>query len=198
MINFFIALFGGLFYGGKYISERSKDKAYDMNMQLYDKRFDKLKSQITVYDDVAIPLKEYILSGEHFDEICEEFAADFEFVLGEDWKSKLQIPPNPLRLDPRNRDAYSFSIPANHLTWVFRLMLASQGKMYIIDLMGHSLSIGGFRDEEICLKFAQRIEMHMQKYIPEFRFVVPDTGDRCTDRYLAIESLCNKPYYRLW
>ena len=131
MFEFFIALFGGLFYGNKYSNEKAKLKAYDDRQSAWMSTLESIQSRYVASAELERWAKDFILKGDHFEDICNWFAEDFRYVFGANWKDKLRIPPKAPVLDPKvyKNDAYSFSVPANHITWVYHLLLAKKGKI---------------------------------------------------------------------
>lgn len=134
------------------------------------------------------------------------FAEDFRYVFGENWKDKLRIPPKPPVLSSKN-DAYSFFIPVNHITWVYHLLLAKNGKIdHCIPSYGYS--IGGINNKDMSIKFAECIEAQLLNAgVRGIRLALElDTicgtiqrlpNDVCGG-HIKIESLCHFPTYRLW
>ena len=201
MFELFIALFGGIYYIVKILCKQSQEINY------VTKASDRQNTRISLMSKLCLDSKEefaiqnYILSGEHFDEICDKFEEDFQFVFGEDWRNKLIIPPKPPILNPKiyKRDAYSFITPCNHITWVFRLILASMGKVSseMFSQMGYAC--GGDRDQEMCTKFAQRIEMRLRESGVNDIYLMQEL--RCSDIFgqsIKIRELCTYPSCRPW
>lgn len=204
MFDFFITLFGGLYYGRKYLNERSKDSNANKRIGDYNILRTDIESKLSASYHEEKQTKEYILSGNNFEEICKRFSSDFEFVFGELWQEVLQIPPRPPVLDPKiyKNDATSFCIPNNHIYWVYALLLASQGK---IDqwMLSNGYLIGGIEDSDIHIKFAQCIEKHLRKYNPSIALVLEKQRDYITPERpyggcLKVQQLCLYPTYRLW
>lgn len=214
MFSFFTALFGGLYYSGKYLKEKSKDN--DANKRISD--YNILRTDIKSKFDTSLQeerqAKEYILSGANFEEICERFSNDFEFALGSGWKDILDIPPKPTYRIPiaGNYTNHDLSLPCNHIYWVYSLLLASQGKIdqwYLTSGFG----VGGIDDADMNIKFAQCIEKHLRKYdssatlMLETRYrILSKKGDR--EYYITrerpyggdikLQELCCYPSVRLW
>lgn len=209
MFELFIALFGGLFLAGKYFSEKAAARSFDRRQHDYQVARDNIETKYAASYELEQWAKEFISSGEHFEEICGLFAEDFQYVFGDDWKNKLRIPPRPPVLDPKvyKNDAYSFLIPANHIYWVYHLMLAQKGKIDHWNITS-GFSIGGIYDKDMNVKFAERIERRLLnagvqgvKLVLELKDVclgVPRTPENLCGGDIKIESLCHYPTHRLW
>lgn len=204
MFNFFTALFGGLYYGRKYLKEKSKDNNANKRISDYNILRADIESRLSANYLEEKQTKEYILSGDNFEEICEKFSSDFEFVFGKLWREALQIPPRPPVLDPKvyKKDATSFYIPNNHIYWVYAILLASQGK---IDhrMLSNGYLIGGIEDSDIHIKFAQRIEKYLCIYNPSVTLVLERQKEHITPERpyggcLKVQQLCLYPTDRLW
>ena len=184
-------------------------KAYDQRQKLYSfMRLDIVSRYVASYD-LEKWAKELVLSGNHFDDICNWFSEDFQYVFGDDWKEKLRIPPKVPVLDPKiyKSDAYSFLLPVNHITWVYHLLLARKGKIDK-DIPGFGYPIGGVGYKDMCVKFAERIEHNLiNAGVQGVRLVleldmlcgtVQRTPENLCGGNIKIESLCNYPTHRLW
>lgn len=198
MFDFFIALFGGLYYGGKQIHEKSKLNTYEKSAAIQEACRSRLQAKICTSFQTEQDTKSYILNGEHFEKICSDFEDDFRFVFGSGWRELLRIPPKEPVLNPQiyKKDAYSFYVPANHIYWVYRLILASKGK---VDrgMLTSGYSIGGIKERGMCIKFAQRIEQRLLNAgVCDVHFVLEQNPDY--EDSIKIETLCNYPFKRIW
>ncbi len=209
MFELFTALFGGLYYGGKYLCEKANESSYDNRMKKIEYARENIKFKYVASMELENWAKDFILSGEHFDDICDWFADDFRYVFGENWKNELRIPPRPPVLNPKiyKKDAYSFSMPINHITWVYYLLLAKEGKIdSMIPTFG--FPIGGINEKDMCIRFAERIERRLIdcgaddiRLALELDNITTDhrrTPDEVCGGDIKIESLCVYPTYRLW
>lgn len=198
MFNLFTALFGGLYYGGKYTHEKSKINKYEKRMEEYEKSYNDLQSALCISFNSEQQIKEYILSGNHYEEICRQYAEDFKFVFGSKWEYILRIPPLPPVLNPKvyKHDAYSFYVPCNHIYWVYRLMLASRGK---VDhgLLTQGYSVGGMSEREMCIKFAHCIERRLRQLGHPNLTLVLERNPHGADA-IKVDLLCNHDYERMW
>ena len=219
MFNLFIALFGGMYYGSKSTYEKGKLKKYDDNQKNFQDKLSRIRAIYRATSNRTQMIKEKILSGRYYEEICSKYEEDFKYVFGQRWNDILSIPPKPPVLDPKlyKSDAYSFRVPANHICWVYHLMLADEGKLddwVIYPTSG--LLVGGLDDIEMCTKFVRRIEQHLiRRGINDIRFVFqPDScwaqnpwepvpkpyskKKMCGGKFI-IEALADKRYTnRLW
>lgn len=92
MFELFIALFGGAFYVGKYLIEAVKLKVYEERQLARTITLESIKARYVASYEMEQWARYFISSGEHYDDICNWFAEDFQYVLGKDWKEKLHIP----------------------------------------------------------------------------------------------------------
>lgn len=202
MVDFFIALFGGLYYGGKYLNEKSKSKAYDRRVALYNATRNRIESYVADYSTEQWA-KNFVLSGKNYDKICDWFANDFRYVLGSDWKSKLQIPTHSMYVA---RGMNPWSDPRAHVMWVYHLVLARRGK---IDsrIPSYGYPIGGSKNKKKAIKFAKRIEERLHSAgVPDVRLALEldmvgryrRTPNDVRGGHIVIESLCHNPTHRLW
>lgn len=207
MFEFFIALFGGLFYGNKYSNEKSKLKAYDERRAIHEATYNDVQSRYVASYETERWAKDFVSSGEHYDEICSWFAEEFRYVLGKDWKEKLRIPTKFLPMSCIYGKQYPWSMPSAHIMWVYHLLLAKQGK---IDhgVPGFGYPIGGINDKDTSIKFAECIEGQLLnagvrgvRLALELDYICSTkrrtSSDLCGGS-IKIESLCHHPTHRLW
>lgn len=196
VLCFLIALFGGIYYYCKYIFEKAQSAACDKTLNTQKQLRDQLKARLCVSFEEERRIKDYILSGKNFEKICDDFQSDFKFVFGANWKEVLRIPPRPPVLDPKTyrHDAYSFEVPANHIYWVYRLMLASRGKVdtwMIFD--GYMVSPP---DKNMNFRFAQCIEKRLIKAgVNDVCFVLEQCPLGNTIKFN--KTLCTYPYFKI-
>lgn len=211
MFEFFIALFGGLFYLCKYCNEKFKEASFDERQMTYRAIRNSIESRYVLNDEAEREVKNFVSSGEHYDEICSLFAEEFRYVFGEDWKEKLIIPkllfPIKCTCSKKITPFPLPMLPSVHSTWVYHLLLAKQGK---IDhtVPGFGYPIGGIKDKDMCVKFAECIEKQLiNAGVKDIRLVLELDNICCTIRRtpsdvcggnIKIESLCCYPTHRLW
>lgn len=208
MFEFFIALFGGLFYGNKYSNEKAKLKAYDERRAAYEATYNDIQSRYVASCETERWAKDFVSSGEHYDEICSWFAEDFRYALGKDWKEKLQLPTKFLPMSCiYGKQSYPWSMPSAHIMWTYHLLLAKQGK---IDhcIPGFGYPIGGTNEKDMSIKFAECIEGQLLnagvrgiRLALELDMMYGTTRRTSSDLcggHIKIESLCHYPTHRLW
>lgn len=217
MVNFFIALFGGAYYAGKFLSESNAmaqtDKLCEQRLQLNKEYLSKYV--LSEYEQEQ--LKKEIFSGAKYEYIITEFADDFRFVLGDDWKNELAIPPHISlgNVDVVKYDNYFCSpmAPTFHMDWVYHLMLAERGKIDFYAFWD-GYRIGGYmgyeyavENTDTCLKFAQCVErrllstganIHLEFEVdkPGYKGIWP--RDSLTGGCLKIKELCPHRTERVW
>lgn len=207
MFEFFIALFGGLFYGGKYINETQALKNCDKQRELHALTYNDIQTRYVADLQTEHEVRDFISSGKHFEDLCNWFQDDFRYVFGDTWRDKLQIPPkHPVLNFKFYKKDDLFSLPNNHITWVYHLLLAKQGK---IDhkVLSNGYPIGGVNEKDITVKFAECIERQLlNSGVQGIRLVLEldnlygvqrTSSDLCGGN-IKIESLCHFPTYRLW
>lgn len=130
MFELFIALFGGLIYGSKYFSEKAKMKAYGERQAVHQAIYNDVQSRYVASYETEQWAKDFISSGEHYDDICNWFAEDFQYVLGKDWKEKLHIPKKFLPISCiYGKQSYPWSMPSAHVMWAYHLLLAKKVRL---------------------------------------------------------------------
>lgn len=161
MLDFFIALLGGLYYGGKYANEKAKDRKYYLSERKRDELYDHLHEMLTAPGIEGAKFRrdatERVYSGDYYDEICEEFADDFQFIFGDQWKSVLAIPPYG-HLDKK----------CNYKEMVLGLIYASKGWFRFVG----GLDAGNWETREIYTRYMQRIEEYLRKNGKDVTFVL--------------------------
>lgn len=209
MFELFTALFGGLYYGGRYLSDKSNQSSYDSRMKKWEYTRKNIEFKYVASPELEEWAKAFISNGKNFEDICNWFEDDFEYALGKNWRDELRIPPRPPVLNPKiyKSDAYSFFMPINHITWVYYLLLAREGK---IDsrIPAFGFPIGGINEKDMCIKFAECIERRLIDagardihLVLELDNITPNhrrTPDEVCGGDIKIESLCFHPTYRLW
>lgn len=208
MFEFFIALFGGLFYTNKYFNEKAKLKAFDFRQKEQLATLADIESKYSASLELEQWAKDFISSGDHYDEICTWFAEDFRYALGRDWKEKLLIPTEflPMTRIYRKQD-YPWVMPSAHVMWVYHLLLAKRGK---IDhwAITSGFPIGGLSEKDMNVKFAECIEGQLMnagvrgvRLALELDYMYGTTRRTSSDLCggdIKIEALCNHPTHRLW
>ena len=207
MFEIFIALFGGLFYAGKYSNEKAKLKAYDDRQNAWMSTLESIQSRYVASYETGLWAKDFISSGEHYDEICSWFAEEFRYVFGKDWKEKLRIPTKFLPMSCIYGKQYPWLMPSAHVMWVYHLLLAKKGKIDQ-DIPGFGYPIGGINDKDMCIKFAECIERQLLnagvrgiRVALELDYICSTkrrtSSDLCGGS-IKIKSLCHHPTHRLW
>lgn len=199
MFEFILALLGGTYYGSKTFNEKNKVKKFDYISEQRAIIRQNLRETICADYQMEKSVKDYISCGEHFDDICTEFESDFKNIFGDEWKEKIRIPPKATALNPDiyKANAYSFSVPANHIYWVYRIILATVGKVDDgLIAFGYSIS---YPDKDMCIKFAKAIERRLiNAGVSEVRLVLEYQSKNDPCGVFKIESLCYKETHRLW
>jgi len=158
MFEFFIALFGGLFYTGKILSDKSKiNKAeHDFNERA---ELDKaIRKDVEASYEQCEAVKNKLLSGKFIDEVYKELEDDFKFVYGDDFDitkglylcKGQKMPSSMVTTECRNRKYY----------WAYNLLLSHQGKADW-DAFAFGFILGGIQTVEDDIRFCQRIEQNL-------------------------------------
>lgn len=199
MFDIFIALFGGLFYAGKYAKEKSEMKLADEQMANKEAIWSSLRSRYNDYN-TEIWAKKYLLSGENYNTICESFSEYFKYVLGEDWKEKLEI-PNGYSVDYR-----TCLYPKHHAFWVYHMLLAQKSKIDTWHTATGFL-IGGTAIKDMNIKFAKCVEDILNQNGNHINLVFelqPEVGENSRNvndlcgGYIKLIEFCNYPTTKLW
>lgn len=196
MLDLFIALFGGLYYGGRYASEKIDDHFYKMDQKKYDEVYNIIKEIYCADSELMKKATKYVEADEHYDEICKEFGDDLRYILGDEWKSKLHISRF------RGCGVETLDI-TRHSTWVYYLLLAKYGKIDSWRLRGFEICNKKYKDEII--KLVECIEHRLiDAGVTCIRFALDTKGGKVrsvsspdADK-LVIERLSRTPTIRIW
>lgn len=159
MIDFFIALFGGIFYGTKLLSERLSNSEYNRRSEERKNINESMKQKIVASEELSQEAKEkaFLTKGktaEYIRSVYEELEDDFKFVFGDDVDIK-----NLLYLD-HNINYNTTLVNRSVHALAYELLLSHKGKVdwgpYI---MGFQL--GGSNTIERDIRFYQRLEHNL-------------------------------------
>ena len=197
---FFLALAGISYYGIRLAIENSMKRAYETDVAKRRQKQEEYKKNLGTDHYYTPDIKDYILSGDHYEGICQKFKRDFEFVFGSNWRDQLRIPPKPFVMDPAYRKySVTCSMPDEHVTWVYHLMLADKGVVDTYTIVTGFPISPAYKPEErkICIRFAQCIERRLTEHGHRVRIVLQNKT-RCSGESLMFEELCTHTYERLW
>lgn len=200
MFELFIALFGGMYYAGRFAYDNQKSREADYRIKMWKQRKNDIDSRYVADLETRERTKEYIRCGKYFEDICNTLCDDLRYVLGADWKSKLQIPKG-----------YAWKTlalyPDRHEYWIYHLLLAKQGKIDMF-ITSNGYGIGGIHSKDMCVKFAECIEGRLLNAGTKGIRLALELDNLCYGRrrtptelcggYIKIESLCYYPTHRLW
>lgn len=137
MFEFFIALFGGLFYGGKFLNEKSKDKAYELSYktQTINDNCKKSEWKSKVTDrNLEMELEAFIFDLSNYDEVWKEVSEAYNEM---PWETENFICLSPSMVETLYGKGYSKkqkeNIAKNNRDKALRIMLARQGKLRCYD-----------------------------------------------------------------
>lgn len=181
-------------------NDNQKSREADYRIEMWKQRKNDIDSRYVADLETRERTKEYIRCGKHFEDICNALCDDLRYVLGADWKSKLQIPKG-----------YAWKTlalyPDRHEYWIYHLLLAKQGKIDIF-ISSSGYGIGGIHSKDMCVKFAECIEGRLLNAGAKGIRLALELDNLCYGRcrtptelcggYIKIESLCHYPTHRLW
>ena len=215
MLEFFLALFGGAYYAGKFLTEKSANKAADFSREQRKKLQDECLSKYAASYELSQQVKKDVIGGDLYDYITTEFAQDFQFALGDGWKDMLKIPPKVHVANLKNYDSYFMigSNPSRDIDWVYHLILAEHGKMDTF-AMWDGYYIGGYLGNinaraytNTSIKFAQCVERRLRAAGADIRLALEldmvssskrRTADDLTGGRLKLPEFCVFDTARLW
>lgn len=189
-----------MYYAGRFAYDNQKSREADYRIEMWKQRKNDIDSRYVANLETRERTKEYIRCGKHFEDICNALCDDLRYVLGTDWKSKLQIPKG-----------YAWKAlalyPDRHEYWIYHLLLAKQGKIDIF-ISSSGYGIGGIHSKDMCVKFAECIEGRLLNAGAKGIRLALELDNLCYGRrrtptelcggYIKIESLCHYPTHRLW
>jgi hypothetical protein len=211
MLEFLLALFGGTYYAGKYLTEKSKDQQSNLLIEQKQRIQEEYLSKYAASYDLSQQVKKDIISGKYYDDIIKKFAKDFQFVFGEDWMNQLNIPTATCPDKIRRQYERCFSIgayPTSHMEWVYHLMLAKHGKMDEWAMRtGYGIGILARENTNMCVRFTQCIERIMREsgadihLVLELENITPNhkrTICELTGGHVKVDCFCNYDTACLW
>lgn len=189
-----------MYYAGRFAYDNQKSREADYRIEMWKQRKNDIDSRYVADLETRERTKEYIRCGKYFEDICNTLCDDLRYVLGADWKSKLQIPKG-----------YAWKTlalyPDRHEYWIYHLLLAKQGKIDIF-ITSNGYGIGGIHSKDMCVKFAECIEGRLLNAGTKGIRLALELDNLCYGRrrtptelcggYIKIESLCYYPTHRLW
>jgi len=156
MFEFFLALFGGLFYSGKLSSDKSKvEKQKKSATQRIEQDAD-IGKRIVVTNEAKESVINRLTCGDYTEDIYEELRENLEFVFEtSDVKKSFLVPTVKIRPDAILRDT-------SNVYWAYHLLLSHIGK---VDWITYSFGfqLGGEQTVNRDIRFCQRIEYNLSK-----------------------------------
>ncbi len=190
LLDLFIALFGGLYYGGKYASEKSKLKEFNTQQEAWYQQKDRLEMLYAADYALEKQTRDFILCKNNFNEIRELLSSDLEYALGKDWETNFFMFP------------YDFSSPRrtigtpNLSYWVYHLLLSKKGKMDIFRMSsGYDIYLPA---EQESIRFLQCIEKNLIEQGVEGITLVYQDGQGFGFPSVLPSVNCHFPHRRLW
>lgn len=166
MFSLFTALFGGLYYGGKYAIEKAKTAEVVERNKKERISEDNFRALCAAPFHLEQEIKEYISCGQHYREICNLLREDLVYSIGADWEEQIEIPNG-------SYEACNFSSHSSTTYWIFHLLLAYKGKMSRWEMsMGYMVNHIAIHDGDLGknkiirprnIRFLQRIEKRLKE-----------------------------------
>lgn len=187
MVEFFIALFGGLYYGGRYLGEKTLEHKHDMAVATRQKLREHIINTYCVDRNENLNNRAYV--NTNFDKICDEFKEELTYALGDDFKPEFS--------KPIPRECRGIDWSGDPRVWLYRLVLASRGKIdddLAIWSSGYHLGSPEYRERN--QRFAEMIEKRLiAAGVNDIKLVVVHEHYGYS---VQIQSLCIGQYQRLW
>lgn len=199
MLDFFIALFGGLSLGKKIVSDNISKSISNKSTEYNNKLNERIKQRVEATNDLEQEIKERLLCGDYADEIYDELYDDLVFVFG---SADLN------RVFPLPRFRYnSIGDLRSPTYWAYQLLLAHRGKVSWQAYM-HGFPIGGMDMKDKNIKLCHWIEYNLQQNNTDIRlYMQPGIRDdnlkwNPCGKYIVLENnlICetNRERARLW
>ena len=204
MWELIIAVIGGLFLGYKYFSDKASKKAFDDRMQIYKSQFEEYSKRYEVTAEERRRFIDFVMSGEHYDELCAMFESYFIEVLGDDWKNKLHLPnPNMSAEDRKYWLKHKDNPRANwHSDWVYNLLLAHHKRLTSVYSVATITGDDKWRPFQIKTLKTVEDEFHKQGETNINFAVLYETDHRTSENpaggTVIILGLNSQPAFRLW
>lgn len=211
MFEFFIALFGGLFYSGKFMSEKSQCKEADKQFNERCKLNESIGKMVVASPELQKEVRDRLFkcrgkSQEHIEAIYDELRDDFEFAFGKPvnmsevlWLSTVAN---------MNQGKMLYKAPNRLYCWAYKLLLSHKGKVDDTLAYSNGFQLGSKDTLERDIRFCQRIEQNLNAngvgvklyFEPKYS---PDTKtynqDPCAQRLVFEHQVYNKSISRrLW
>lgn len=158
-MDFFIALFGGIYLLWQCASDKIKSNNSKLEYESYRKYSEDIAKIVVASGEEAYEAKQRLLGGKCVDEVYDELEEDFKFVYGQDCDIRKILPL------PKNYSlvACPFKNYTRNDFWAYSLLLAHQGKVYKSSYdFGYQL--GGIDHYKNHIKFCQLIEKHLNEH----------------------------------
>ena len=163
MFEFFIALFGGLCYAGKFMSEKSQYKEADRQFNERNKLNESIGKMAVASPELQKEVRDRLFkcrgkSKEHIEAIYDELRDDFEFAFGKpvDMSKVLWLSDTNM-----NQGEMLYKAPNRIYCWAYELLLSHKGKVDNILAYSHGFQLGGKDTVERDIRFCQRIEQNL-------------------------------------
>lgn len=158
MFDFFIALFGGAYWTGKFAHEKSICNSYERNRKTADEI--NLRLRATLPQELEI--EQRLKNPQTRDEALEEISSELHEIYGNTWRDEFN---DDSRFDKDIGFIYS--------PWgkAFHLLLSQQGKLP--RMFSYNYSLGGLGEQRMnfVIQTCQIIERNIQKIYPELRIM---------------------------
>lgn len=165
------ALFVGLYFIIRYVYEKLDKAERDRRYYRWKDDIDELERNVEVDYKLKDYIEEFIDSGEHFEEICDELSEDFEFIIGKNWRNELDIPGG----NPSNTESHHSGF---HEKWTYHLLLAKKGKIDSLRMPRYNFF--GIRTQDMVIRHAQRVEKHLLEAGTELEIVLKPYSEYST------------------
>lgn len=157
MFEFFIALFGGLFYGGKMVQESSNNRAFDKHMDVV-RDWDNLLGTNGFHSKAAMDIENKLQNPKERAELLETIKDEMEFVFGDAWRYDLP---------PYKNSADTVSITESPWGLIYRILLSKEGQLGFGDT---TYNFWWCFDEMLIKRIIKAciiIERNIKQYYPE-------------------------------
>lgn len=200
MLEFFIGLFGSIYYGARLGSERRRKKAADARWEAMLAEKDAFRKKYEATLELEEELGNWVRNPKNFDEICWMLHDELVAVYGEEYREKLHIRTDRAAGEPF-LSLYSFSVEdIDDGDWITHLLLAKMGMIGSnFWFEGYALGPKNTSEHAKRIEYCRQIEKNLIEHGVEdgYLYLLPGIGYTSVNGVLKREPRFHEHYGHL-